>query len=129
LATVFERGLRKPTGYVLPVQRWNAPDRRRWRSEQWVTRTGKLFLVPGDSPLGFRLPLNSLPWLPPDARPVVPEPDPFDDLPALPDRDAYRQPYLSGKSGEVAWKKRLERIEQDPPIEGASVRTTLGVEP
>ncbi len=128
-ATVFERGLRKPTGYVLPIQRWNAPDRRRWHSEQWVTRTGRLFLVPGDSPLGFRLPLNSLPWLPADARPVIQPPDPFEELPPLPDRDAYRQPYLSGKAAGAAWKKRLERIEQDPPVEGASVRTSLGVEP
>jgi uncharacterized protein (DUF2126 family)/transglutaminase-like putative cysteine protease len=128
LARVFERGLRKPTGYVLPVQRWNAPDRRRWRSEQWMTRSGRLILVPGDSPLGFRLPLNSLPWLAPGARPFVQPADPFEDLPPLPDRDAYRQPYLSG-ADDAAWKRRVERVEQEPPIEGASVRTSLTVEP
>ena len=44
-----------------PCSRWNAKaaaDPRRWVSAPWTTRAGKLFLVPGDSPLGFRLPLR-----------------------------------------------------------------------
>jgi uncharacterized protein (DUF2126 family)/transglutaminase-like putative cysteine protease len=129
LARVFERGLGKPTGFVLPVQRWNAPDRRRWRSDRWVTRSGRLQLVPGDSPLGFRLPLESLPWLPESARPFVPPPDPFDELPALPERDSYRQPYLSGAIRDRAWPERRARAEQEPPVEGAAVRTALSIEP
>ncbi|MBS0473199.1 MAG: transglutaminase family protein [Proteobacteria bacterium] len=129
LTRVFGRGLSKAAGFVLPVQRWNAPDRRRWRSERWVTRAGRLQLMPGDSPVGFRLPLNALPWLPPTARPYIPPPDPFDELPPLPERDAYRQPYFAGATRDAAWEARRARIEQEAPVEGASVRTALSVEP
>jgi len=129
LARVFARGLRNPVGYVLPIQRWNASDRRGWRSERWVTRTGRLQLVPGDSPLGFRLPLEALPWLPQSARPFFSPADPFDQLAPLPERDSYRQPYLSGSIRDRAWLERSARVEQEMPVEGAPVRSALSVEP
>ncbi|MEI9995577.1 MAG: transglutaminase family protein [Rhizomicrobium sp.] len=128
LARVFERGLNSVAGYVLPVQRWNAPDKRRWRSERWTTRSGRLQLIPGDSPVGYRLPLDALPWLPEAARPFVPPPDPFEKLPPLPERDSYRQPYLAGALRDPGWEARRERVEQEPPVESAAVRTALAVE-
>jgi uncharacterized protein (DUF2126 family)/transglutaminase-like putative cysteine protease len=60
VARVFEQGITKPVGMVLPLQYrwWDASPR--WQSGHWVVRTEELFLLPGDSPMGFRLPIQSL---------------------------------------------------------------------
>jgi uncharacterized protein (DUF2126 family) len=63
LARVFRLGLDKPIGMVLPLQPWQARDSHRWLTGPWPTRAGRLLAIPGDSPLGFRLPLESLPWI------------------------------------------------------------------
>ncbi len=60
---VFERGLTEPAGYVLPLEKGWKSDKRVWRTSLWMLRSQHLFLEPGDSPLGLRLPLRSLPWL------------------------------------------------------------------
>lgn len=56
LARVLAQGLGRPAGYVLPLARRGAG----WGSERWSFRRGHLFLLPGDGPLGLRLPLASL---------------------------------------------------------------------
>jgi uncharacterized protein (DUF2126 family)/transglutaminase-like putative cysteine protease len=79
LRRVFERGLEQPVGYVLPIER----DGGRWRSTPWYLRGDRCYLVQGDSPLGSRLPLASLPWARASDFPWIYPPDANDDLPPL----------------------------------------------
>jgi len=64
LRRVFERGLGNPVGFVLPLQRGYGKNGPEWQTALWMLRSRHLFLVPGDSPVGLRLPLHSLPWEP-----------------------------------------------------------------
>ena len=61
LADKLSRGLDEPVGYALPIA-WNDFEQR-WKSSPWRFRRGRLYLIPGDSPMGLRLPLDSLPWV------------------------------------------------------------------
>lgn len=84
LAELLERGMEKPSGYVLPI-RWDSVSES-WQSGPWKLRRKELFLIPGNSPLGFRLPLNTLPALAEDEDDdTLYERDLFDVLPAMPD--------------------------------------------
>jgi uncharacterized protein (DUF2126 family) len=127
LARVFERGLNKPVGYVLPVQRWNAAasPTKRWSTELWSTRSGKLFVMPGDSPLGFRLPLPSLRYLPPSEYPRVIPSDPFVEHVELADPHPQRQPFLRGEKREA----RRQRPRSQLTAPGTPARTAITVEP
>ena len=85
LARVFEQGLASVVGYVLPIMPNESPNElTRWTSGPWYLRQGRMFLIPGDSPMGYRLPLDSLPWLRPEDRPLVIELDPMAERGQLP---------------------------------------------
>ncbi len=85
---VFNDGLDTPVGSVLPLRRVGRGGARRWQSEAWELREDKLFLVPGDSSIGLRLPLSSLPWVDPAEIEEDFEPDLFADAAGLPSRQA-----------------------------------------
>ncbi len=133
IARVFDRGLTVPTAFVLPVQAAQARAARgRWRSERWRLRRGRMFLVPGDSPAGYRLPLASLPYVPPASYPYTNPTDPTVDrapLPAWTPPDPVRR--SQARASFVAHEPRGVQIEQGSPafeIDG-TVRTALSVEP
>ena len=77
LARLFDQGLDKVIGHVLPLRRGQSAGQRCWQSGVWVLRRQHLFLIPGDSPLGYRLPLDALPWELPESRDQVHPRDPF----------------------------------------------------
>jgi len=87
LRRVFDHGLDRPVGYVLPIKRAEGPALAgpSWVTGPWFFRDERMYLMPGDSPMGYRLPLDSLPWVKKSDYPFLIEQDPFaprDPLPA-----------------------------------------------
>ncbi len=150
ISKIFEKGLETPAGTVLPIARVHN-GRGRWRSGLWFLRSEKCYLIPGDSPLGYRLPLDSLPWAAPADTDVIAEPDPMIQHPALPPLDSFRRAPLlrqqrpgmpadangNGKAdGDAAtreaWKRALAADLAAKPGAGTSaagiVRTAMSFE-
>jgi uncharacterized protein (DUF2126 family) len=94
LRKVFSQGLDKVVGQVLPLARTAAGDQ--WQSGRWYLRDEHCRLIPGDSPLGYRLPLGSQPWVKAAEYPYVHPTDPNQDLPALPSQAQLQ----AGSSGQ-----------------------------
>ncbi|MDY6993841.1 MAG: transglutaminase family protein, partial [Pseudomonadota bacterium] len=80
LIRLLNRGLNQPTGYVLPIR---CLDSGRWQSSLWPLKRDSLFLIPGDSPMGLRLPLEALPWVVKAQREIHAEHSLFDEHPPL----------------------------------------------
>ncbi|MGA2187203.1 MAG: transglutaminase family protein, partial [Steroidobacteraceae bacterium] len=90
LATVFEQGLDQVVGHVLPVAR--TADDSRWQTGTWFLRSERCYLIPGDSPIGYRLPLDSQAWTAEGDYPFIHAPDPSRDFAALrPHAEIHRQ--------------------------------------
>lgn len=73
IAKVLSQGLNKEVGYVLPLNFGET----KWLSSGWTFRRGELFLIPGNSPIGLRLPMDSLMQKPKAELPLHFEPDLF----------------------------------------------------
>ena len=118
LRRIFTQGLDAVVGYALPIRRVGGRHGK-WETGRWFLRAERLYLIPGDSPMGLRLPLDSLPWSDPGDRLVVEEIDPFSPREPLP---AVRQsPVRTAEPAALA------------PVRGKSaadvVRSALCVEP
>ena len=79
----------EPAGYILPIRRRQHSGHLCWSSQLWFPRPERLQLLPGDSPIGYRVPAESLPWVAPDELDYEYEAAPLADfvkLPACPAR-------------------------------------------
>jgi uncharacterized protein (DUF2126 family)/transglutaminase-like putative cysteine protease len=81
LSQLLNTGLENPAGYTLPLK-WNY-DNGKWQSCKWILNRNNLFLIPGNSPIGLRLPLDSLPAVAKENEPQQVERSLFDELPVL----------------------------------------------
>lgn len=135
LARVFERGLDKPIGFALPLNRRHEATGPVWLSSGWPLRSDRLLLAPGDSPVGYRLPLGSLPWVDEKDYPWSYEQDPFDTRQPLPAYQelAQQAAELKGQTEPVERRRRMADVREEVPDRGQSawwiVRTALCVEP
>jgi len=125
----FANGLGAVVGYVLPLQYGS------WKSGPWPFRGKHMFLLPGDSPAGLRLPLESLPWVSEADFPYDEPLDPMVDRGPLPDPREGQQ-FLHGQPLETSGdgvRTQPGPYDEPQPVAGESaawiVRTALCVQP
>ncbi|MFM1886717.1 MAG: hypothetical protein RL026_1874 [Pseudomonadota bacterium] len=88
LHRVFSQGLQAEVGHILPIAR--DASGQAWQTGPWFLRAERCYLLPGDSPMGYRLPLDSQPWVARVDYPYVNDPDPGQAFPALPHPATWR---------------------------------------
>lgn len=144
LAELLAQDLGSPVGYVIPLE-WNFWNNR-WLSCQWKFRNSRLILIPGNSPIGLRLPLKSLPYISTSKtqRPV--ERSAFDELPELEHyhemvnarygdapsaelpEEFTRQPYILREKEQARPKEKKGEHDISTEFEIYTVKTALCVE-
>jgi uncharacterized protein (DUF2126 family)/transglutaminase-like putative cysteine protease len=141
LARIFEQGLDKVVGYALPLTREPTTDgAKRWRSGAWFFRPQTMYLLPGDSPMGLRLPLDSLPWVTAKDYPYQHVPDTMQDRPPLPPHEVFRQANKVVADRMQAWAQARNYAAATAPREQTPVpknqqpdpsvvRTAMCIEP
>ena len=132
LARLLERGLGQVAGYVLPLKAADYDPAvmlgTNWRTSAWPLRREHLYLLEGDSPMGLRLPLSTLPWVLPEEREADLEfdVDPFSPRGALPVAKKEKRPVLGLAAGKSAEQAKA-RTPQDPAARDV-IHTALCVE-
>lgn len=125
LRRVFEQGLSTVAGYALPLRTsLYADGTYGWQTGPWFLRSERLYLLPGDSPMGYRLPLDSLPWAVPGDREAVHSPDVFAEFSGLASHRQYAAPRPLQQTSTTASSRPDAKDAMN-----VSVRTALCVEP
>ncbi len=123
LAKLLSRGLSSVTGYILPVEHGESG----WNSSVWPMRSDVITLIPGDSPLGYRLPLDSLPAQ--SQHDVVSEQDPFDARDALPVYSASSQSQSQHGQTQQGQSQQTQSSSETATQAKNIIRTSLCIEP
>ncbi|THT96191.1 transglutaminase family protein [Lampropedia puyangensis] len=92
----MDQGLAHTVGYALPLTPASAVGRLagpRWQTGPWFLRDERMYLVPGDSAMGYRLPLDSLPWVSEGDYPYFIDRDPYAPQSTLPMGQVFAQRY------------------------------------
>ncbi|MEQ1851045.1 MAG: transglutaminase family protein, partial [Chthoniobacteraceae bacterium] len=116
IAKIVKQGPDSVVGHVLPIQRGWQNHAPIWVSGPWFLRAGRLSLAPGDSPMGLRLPLDSLPWVKKEDYPYIIELDPTAERPPLPPPKEFRERYQRADTAErrrAAAIRRRGQSEED----------------
>lgn len=126
LARILQKGLKKPTGFILPIH-WNS-QAGGWESCTWEVRRERISLVPGDSPMGLRLPLNELYASEEDHEEYQPERDPFENRDQLRSNQDFHGHY---SSKNIPTGKGIPPEYNISAFKGRNpfIRTSLCVEP
>jgi uncharacterized protein (DUF2126 family)/transglutaminase-like putative cysteine protease len=93
LLPAFNPDAADAAGFVLPIRRRQWDGEIRWSSQLWFERPERLVLSAGDSPIGFRIPTEAVPWVAPDEVIYEHEAAPWGDKAKLP-ATASRHPEL-----------------------------------
>ncbi len=121
LMKVFSQGLDHVVGHVLPIARH--VKNSCWQTGSWFLRTEHCYLIPGDSAMGYRLPLDSQPWAKKEDFPYINPPDPSADFPALASHATIRRQFQGEKITLVHAQPKAKESA------GELTRTALSAEP
>jgi len=129
LHRVFAQGLDQEVGYLLPLKAIESHDLNfldtQWHSGKWFLRDERLYLMPGDSAMGWRLPLDSLPWSAATDREVLIDRDPFAErFPLTSTRAPIKGASKPSMQQHLSADSAPKRFQSDPQ----TVRTALCVE-
>ncbi|HEX2675623.1 MAG TPA: transglutaminase family protein, partial [Polyangiales bacterium] len=137
---IFKQGLGHVVGYALPLDPLVQASGVRWRSGPMFFREETMWLLPGDSPMGYRLPLDSLPWVSQSEYPFITQADahwseavPVSSRTVPPWHPAYRAEPTpgSGPGAGPGLSEFREATKQQPlPLKSAPnvIRTVLCIE-
>lgn len=130
LLRVFTQKLDAVVGYALPLKPADEANPRLagpgWTTGPWFLRDDRMYLTPGDSPMGYRLPLDALPWVSKADYPYLVEADPMAERGGLPAAATFRARYAQGPVGPLGEPPRMRQEVRDAGAGGAGPGTRSG---